>query len=80
MKKDNIFTAFLVLAILVGLYFSFKLVKPTPRPVINCNHPNRAYAFDVVDDSVYIYTEDDKFIATIKLDGQLDSFIVADNE
>jgi hypothetical protein len=78
MKKDNIFKAFLVLAILVGLYFSVRIV--TPRPVINCNHPNRAYAFDVVDDSVYIYTEDDKFIATIKLDGQLDSFIVADNE
>jgi hypothetical protein len=78
MKKDNIFTAFLVLAILVGLYFSFRII--TPKPVINCNHPNRAYAFDVVDDSVYIYTEDDKFISAIKLEGELERFVITDNE
>lgn len=78
MKKDNIFKAFLVLAILVGLYFSVKIV--TPQPVINCNHSNREYSFDVTDDSISVYTEDDKLVGTVLIEGQLDSLIIMDNQ
>lgn len=45
-----------------------------------CSHPPREYHFDVVDDTIEVYTEDDKYIGTVPLNGQLDSLITADNE
>lgn len=48
--------------------------------VIRCQHPPRAYWIDVVDSNVEVYTEDDKLIGVVPLEGQLDSLITADNE
>ena len=79
MKRNIIFTICIVSFLLVGLCFSLKLATPA-RPIVHCNHPNRAYAFDVIDDSIAVYTEDDKLVGIVKIEGQLDSLIIADNE
>jgi hypothetical protein len=79
MKKKTFILA-LILCIVTGLIMTTRIIVNRPQPVINCNHPNRAYAFDVTDDSVFIYTKDDKFVGGIKLQGQLDSLVFADNE
>ncbi len=38
------------------------------------------YAFDVTDDSIFVYTEDNKLVGGVKIEGQLDSLVTADNE
>ena len=45
-----------------------------------CIHTEHAYMIDVSDDSIYFYTEDNKFIGGVKSEGQADSLIIADNQ
>lgn len=47
------------------------------QPKIFLDH---AYAIDIIDDSVYLYTEDNKLVGAVKLEGQLDSLITLDNQ
>jgi hypothetical protein len=78
-KKDLI--PGLLLITLVGTMIYAMVACTTTKPVVHhCNHYSREYSFDVVDDSVFVYTEDDLLVGGIKLEGQLDSLIVADNE
>jgi hypothetical protein len=78
-KKDLIPS--LLLITLVGTMIYAMVACTTMKPVVHhCNHYSREYSFDVVDDSVFVYTEDDLLVGGIKLEGQLDSLIIADNE
>ena len=72
---------FLLTALLLLLMVSaIQYIMVDKRNVILCEHPDREYLFDVVDDSIQVYTEDDKLVGVVPLEGQLDSLITADNE
>jgi hypothetical protein len=45
-----------------------------------CVHTEHSYMIDVSDDSIYFYSEDNKFIGSVKSEGQADSLIIADNQ
>jgi hypothetical protein len=78
MKKS---TEFLLLVLVVTMIVvAIQYLTVDKRTIINCEHPNREYTFDVTDDSIFVFTEDDKFVGGVKLEGQLDSLIIADNE
>jgi hypothetical protein len=77
MKKSTEFLFLALVAILIVVAVQYLMVEK--RTIINCNHLNRAYAFDVVDDSIFVYTEDDKLVGGVKIEGQLDSLIIEDN-
>lgn len=78
-KKDLI--PGLLLASLVSVMVYAMITCITRPPLVqHCNHPNKEYAFDVTDDSIFVYTEDDKFVGGVKLQGQLDSLIFMDNQ
>lgn len=67
-------TAVTIFALFVTIY-----TKPQ-RPIYDCKHPDHEYSLDVSDDSISLYTEDDKLVGKVKLEGQLDSLITLDNQ
>jgi hypothetical protein len=77
MKKSTEFLFLALVAILIVVAVQYLMVEK--RTIINCNHLNREYSFDVVDDSIFVYTEDDKLVGGVKIEGQLDSLIIEDN-
>jgi hypothetical protein len=60
----------------VGIDYPTCPNKPT-SPRLYLDHE---YSFDVTNDSISVYTEDNKFVGTVKLEGQLDSLIILDNQ
>jgi hypothetical protein len=50
---------------------------PVQAPKIYLDHD---YALDIVDDSVYLYTEDEKLVGVFKLEGDFEKLIISDNE
>lgn len=50
---------------------------PRTAPKIYLDHD---YALDVVDDSVYLYTEDEKLVGVFKLEGDFEKLIILDNQ
>lgn len=77
MKKATEVLFIVLLAVLIATSIQYLTVEK--RTIIRCEHPNREYSFDVTDDSIFVYTEDDKFVGGVKLQGQLDSLIIEDN-
>lgn len=61
----------------IGIDYPTCPYQPVTQPKIFLDHE---YAIDIVDDSVYLYTEDNKLIGIVKLEGQLDSLITLDNQ
>lgn len=53
--------------------------KPTcpNKPKIFLDHE---YAIDIQGDSISLYTEDDKYVGTVKLEGALEKLIILDNQ
>jgi hypothetical protein len=47
------------------------------QPKIFLNHD---YAVDIVHDSIYLYTEDNKLVGVVKLEGELEQLIIIDNQ
>jgi hypothetical protein len=47
------------------------------QPKIFLNHD---YAVDIVHDSIYLYTEDNKLVGVFKLEGDFEKLIILDNE
>lgn len=80
MKKETLTTGLIIVTCLMSIYLILdSLMTKQERHVIRCQHPNREYSFDVTDDSIFVFTEDDKFVGGVKLQGQLDSLIIEDN-
>jgi len=81
MKKLSLSTTLVVVLCLVNVYLMIDhLTTKQSKQVIRCEHPNREYSFDVIDDSISVYTEDDKLVGTVLIEGQLDSLITMDNQ
>lgn len=78
MKKSTEFLFLVLVTTMIVVAFQYLTVDK--KIYVRCEHPDRAYSFDVSDDSIFVYTEDDKFVGGVKLEGQLDSLIIADNE
>ncbi len=70
----------LTVLLLLLMVSAIQYIMVDKRNIVNCQHPPRAYWIDVVDSNVEVYTEDDKLIGVVPLEGQLDSLITADNE
>lgn len=51
--------------------------QPVQSPKIFLDHD---YAIDIVDNSIYLYTEDNKLVGVAKLEGELEQLIILDNE
>jgi hypothetical protein len=67
-------------ATVVTIALFLSIYKKPQRPIYKCKHPDHAYSLDVIDDSLLLYTEDDKLVGIVKLEGQLDSLITLDNQ
>ena len=81
MKKfKDLIPGLLIVTLVITMVYAMVMSMMRTHVVKHCNHTNREYSFDVVDDSVFVYTEDDKLVGGIQLDGQLDSLITADNQ
>ena len=68
---------FIVTTIIFAVLYIYSI---NTKPKYYCIHPDHEYSIDVCDDSVFLYTEDDKFVGGVKLQGQLDSLITLDNQ
>jgi hypothetical protein len=81
MKKETLTVGLIILTCLMSVYLILDhLLTKQETHVIRCEHPNREYSFDVIDDSISVYTEDDKLVGTVLMEGQLDSLIIMDNQ
>ena len=64
---------------LVSIYLSCKGVDTLERINNRINRANVEYQFVVTDSTITVWDKN-RYVGEVKLDGQLDSLIVADNE
>jgi len=70
MKNGLLFTSICLIAIGVVL-----LLQDKPTKLHETD-----YIVNFVDDSIVVYHNDKSYVGTVKLEGQLDSLIIIDNE
>lgn len=83
MKKDQFLTvvslSVTAIVALCSLYLSFKGVKTLDNINNRINRANVEYQFVVTDSTITVWDKN-RYVGDVKLEGQLDSLIVADNE
>ena len=77
--KDKIFTLCIVLFLVAGLYFSVKTTSTLQSINQRLDRQNIEYQMVVEDDSIIIFDKN-RFVGKVKIQGQLDSLILEDNQ
>ena len=78
--KDKIFTLLIAAFLLVGLYFSITLNDNLISLRDRVDRQNVEYQFVISDkDSITVFDKE-RFVGVVKLQGQLDSLIIKDNQ
>lgn len=82
MKKDlscTISLAITGIICLCSLYLSFRGVQTLDSINNRMDRANVEYQFVVTDSTITVW-DDNRWVGTVKLEGQLDSLIISDNE
>ena len=70
----------LILITMIGVMIYALVMCVMHKPVHHCKQTDKEYAFNVTDDSIFVYTKDNTFVGGVKIQGQLDSLITMDNQ
>ena len=65
--------------LLTSIYLSFRSINTLESINARIDRDNVEYQFVVTDSTITVW-DDNRFVGTVKLQGELDSLIVADNE
>ena len=79
MNKDRIFTLVITIFLLIGFVVSLYTVNRIDLISDRLDRANTEYQMVVEDDSVIIFDRE-RYIGKVRLQGQLDSLIIIDNQ
>lgn len=77
--KDKIFTLCIVLFLVAGLYFSVTIFKDIRSLNQRLDRQNVEYQLVIEDDSIIIFDKN-RYVGKVKVEGQLDSLLIEDNQ
>lgn len=76
----QLLTISLAILLTVSLYFSYQSLQTIQALNNRINRANAEYQFVISDSAQITVFDHNRYVGTVKLEGQLDSLIVADNQ
>ena len=80
MNKDRIFTIVIAIFLLISLYVSLYIIKRVDGINDRLDRANTEYQFIIDDEDSIIVFDKERLVGSVKLEGQLDSLMIKDNE
>lgn len=80
MKNDRIFTVIIMLFIIISLLTSVYIVNRIDNMGKRLDRANTEYQFIIDEEDSIIVFDKERLVGSVKLEGQLDSLMIKDNE
>lgn len=80
MNRDRIFTIAIAIFLLIGLYVSLYIIKRVDLITDRLDRANTEYQFIIDEEDSIIVFDKERYVGSVKLEGQLDSLMIKDNE